>query len=410
VDATPPAVLAADPDGGAVPGQAGLQRVLGPLLADPRLGPGITASVSDAETGRTLYGVRPTVPVPPASTAKVVTAVAVLAAVGPDARLVTRAVAGAAPGEVVLVGGGDPTLTAGRAGAYPGAARLDVLAAAVRTALRGTRPTRVVVDGSLWTGPLLGPGWDADVVGAGYGAPATAVMLDGGRVSPRSLRRTTVPDLSAGRALARLLRVPASAVVRGTAPPGAPQLGSVSSPPVATLVELMLQRSDNVLAEALARRVAVARGAPASFAGAAGATRAVITDLGLDVSGQLLVDGSGLSRGNRLTADLLTRLLVAAAAPDQPRLRAVLSGLPVAAWSGTLEKRFVRGAALPAAGLVRAKTGTLSGVSALAGVVVDADGRQLAFAVVASRVPPGGRLGAEAALDRVAAALAGCGC
>ncbi|MDT4935178.1 MAG: hypothetical protein QOK11_3070, partial [Pseudonocardiales bacterium] len=91
----------------------------------------------------------------------------------------------------------------------------------------------------------------------------------------------------------------------------------------------------------------------------------------------------------------------------------IVTALPVAAWSGTLSGRYLRGSGATAgAGVVRAKTGTLTSVSSLAGFVHDADGRLLAFAVLADHVAPGDgpTAAAEAALDRIAAALAGCGC
>jgi D-alanyl-D-alanine carboxypeptidase/D-alanyl-D-alanine-endopeptidase (penicillin-binding protein 4) len=166
--------------------------------------------------------------------------------------------------------------------------------------------------------------------------------------------------------------------------------------------------SDNMLAEALARQVALARDRPASFDGAAAAIREVLAELGLPVTGYGLVDGSGLSHQNKVTARLLTAVLTRAAAEDAVELRPLLSGLPVAAYSGTLSERYRRGEVSDAAGVVRAKTGTLNGVSALAGVTVDDDGRLLAFAVVADDA--GNTFRAEDALDRVAAAIAACGC
>src|SRR5664280_3915170 len=119
---------------------------------------------------------------------------------------------------------------------------------------------------------------------------------------------------------------------------------------------------------------------------------------------------SGLSRDDRLAPSTVVRLLVLAAAPDHPELRPLLTGLPVAGFAGTLADRFRTGPSAPAAGVVRAKTGTLEDVSALAGVVVDADGRLLAFNITADAVPVGRVSPAEAALDRTAAVLAGCGC
>jgi D-alanyl-D-alanine carboxypeptidase/D-alanyl-D-alanine-endopeptidase (penicillin-binding protein 4) len=123
------------------------------------------------------------------------------------------------------------------------------------------------------------------------------------------------------------------------------------------------------------------------------------------VTGLRLLDGSGLARGNRVSAATLAGVLAAAADPARTQLRPIVTGLPVAGLNGTLAER-LRG---PAAGVVRAKTGTLTGVGALAGLVVDADGALLAFAILADRVPPEATLPARRALDRFASRLASSG-
>jgi D-alanyl-D-alanine carboxypeptidase/D-alanyl-D-alanine-endopeptidase (penicillin-binding protein 4) len=198
-------------------------------------------------------------------------------------------------------------------------------------------------------------------------------------------------------------------VTTTSAAASAPVLGKVTSPPIAKLVEQMLQTSDNVIAEMLARQVAVARNMPASFAGAAEATRDALAELDIPVDGFGLVDGSGMSHANRLSAGLLTAIVVRAASQDQPKLRAVISGMPVAGYSGTLSARYTAVAAgKGAAGVVRAKTGTLTGVTALAGLAVDADGRLLAFSLLADGAK--NSYDGQFALDRVAAAIAACGC
>jgi D-alanyl-D-alanine carboxypeptidase/D-alanyl-D-alanine-endopeptidase (penicillin-binding protein 4) len=244
-------------------------------------------------------------------------------------------------------------------------------------------------------------------------------MVDGGRVRPDRSRRHLDPAVVAGQALAGLLQPGAPVqVVRGSAPPGARELGAVTSQPVPQLVERMLARSDNDLAEALARHVAISQGQPASFAGGAAAVEAALgpflEEVGVGRGSVALVDGSGLSRLNRLEPAALTRLLARAASDDGSatveRLAPVLTGLPVAGFSGTLSQRYRKGGGLPAAGVVRAKTGTLNGVSALAGLVRTADGRLLAFDLTADGVPLGATRRAEAALDALAAALAACGC
>jgi serine-type D-Ala-D-Ala carboxypeptidase/endopeptidase (penicillin-binding protein 4) len=188
-------------------------------------------------------------------------------------------------------------------------------------------------------------------------------------------------------------------------------LGEVSSPPVEDLVATVLDSSDNVLAEALAREVARSAGLEPSFAGASRAVLQVLREHGFDVGRVALLDGSGLSGGNVLPAMLLTDLLSTAAAPDESQrrtaaLRPLLVGLPVAGGSGTLVDRY-EGATTGGRGWVRAKTGTLTGVNSLAGTVLDAEGRVLVFALM-SNGPDSGAV--RPRLDALAAALRTCGC
>ena len=406
----PPPVLAAAETQAPVPTPDGVEAALAPLLTAPGLGDHVAASVVDVTTGQVLYGLAPDTAMTPASVTKLVTGVTVLAARGPAYRIPTRVVAGANRGEVVLVGGGDATLSGFTKPYYPGAARLEDLATQVRKALGDVAPTRVSYDGSAFTGPTVGPGWDDDATTGGYGAPITALMTEGARVNrSRTSARYAQPDLAAAQAFAKLLGLPASAVTPGTQPTGAKELGKVESPPMVRLVEIMMGESDNVLADALARQVALAKSRPASFEGASAAMRTVIEELNVPSTGYGLVDGSGFSRLDRLSPALATSLLAASARPDRGDLHAIFSGLPVAGYSGTLALRYDQPAnGRSAAGIVRAKTGTLTGVNAIAGVLVDADGRTLAFAFMADRT--GNFIQATQALDRIAAALAACGC
>ncbi|WP_425412863.1 D-alanyl-D-alanine carboxypeptidase/D-alanyl-D-alanine endopeptidase [Micromonospora humi] len=425
----PPAVLAGPDTNAPLPTGAGIRAALDPLVRAPALGDRVNVSVADVTTGQALYGSGPDTPTVPASVTKLATGVAVLSARGPAYRIPTRAVAGANPGEVVLVGGGDPTLAVDRKNAfYPGAARLDDLAAQVRAALGGTAPTKVVVDSSLFSGPVFEPGWDADIPTGGFGAAITALMTDGARKDPARARRTAEetnhaadrvpqPDLTAGRQFAKLLGLAGSAaqVTRGTAPaagaagaPGA-ELGTVESLPVIRLVDIMISDSDNVIAEAMARQVALAKGKPGSFAGGAAATDEVLGALGLPAGEIGLADGSGLSRTNRISPSLLTDLITLAGNGSHPELAAIFGGLPVGGWSGTLDERYRAATTRTGAGVVRAKTGTLSGVNAIAGTVTTADGRLLTFAVLTDRTK-GSLDETRQALDRITSALAGCGC
>ncbi len=390
------------------PTVGGVAAAIGPLFADSALGGRVAGSIVDVLTADPLYDVNGATPMTPASAAKLLTAAAVLHTRGPNYRIATRAVAGASPGEVVLVGSGDPTLAAGATGAYRGAARLDLLAEQVRKALNGTTPTRVVIDTSIYQGSTTGPGWaEADVRG-GIISNITALMTDGAKINPADSRsnaaRHTQPDVAAGQIFAQALGLQATAVISGDAPQGAKVLGEVFSPTIARIVEVMLLESDNVVAEAMARQAALAKKLPGTFAGGAQATEAALTELGINSGGVSLVDGSGLSDDNRVTANQLTDVLSRAASPKYPQLRAIMSGLPVAGYSGTLTNR-EQGSGM---GGVRAKTGTLNHVNALAGYVVDKDGRLLAFAAVADAT--NNQFRAEGALDKLAAGIASCGC
>jgi len=197
---------------------------------------------------------------------------------------------------------------------------------------------------------------------------------------------------------------------------GAPTLASVSSPPLTQLVQQMLQESNNVIAENLARHVAIAEGKPATFGGAADAVMTELRRLGV-TTGISLVDGSGLSPDDAIAPQTLVRILALAASPGAPRLRPAITGLPVAGFNGTLSSGnsvfgAIGGAARGAArGVVRAKTGNLATVATLAGLVYDRDGRLLIFAIMAPQVPGAAMLSAAAgAIDAAAAGLADCGC
>jgi D-alanyl-D-alanine carboxypeptidase/D-alanyl-D-alanine-endopeptidase (penicillin-binding protein 4) len=400
-------VLASLAEDAPVPDPDVLATQLAPLLGSAGLGAGVSAEIVDVATGTVLLDLDADDPATPASTVKLLTAVAALTTLDPTETLETTVVAGATAGEIVLVGGGDPTLSrTAPSQTYPGAATMSDLATQVVAALpAGTPVTRVVVDSSLFTDPLTAPGWGPGDAPSTYAAPITATAVDGARVSPGSLARSGQPGIDAGSALADALGASGATVVLGEAPEGARTLATVQSAPIARLVEQLLSQSDNVLAEAMARHVAIARDLPATFEGAAQGITDAVAEAGVDVTGVALADGSGLSRTNRVPAAVLAGVVAGAADGSLEGASPLLSGLPVAGYDGTL---FDRGDAETAPGTVRAKTGTLLGVHALAGTAITADGRLLAFAIVADG--SANEVAAEAALDGVAAVLAGCGC
>ncbi len=408
----PPVGAALDPDRVAAE--------LRPLLRGGALGGGRTpAHVVDVATGTVLYSARddPTVP---ASTVKLVTAVSVLQALGADATLRTRTLIldpDAGVPRVVIVGGGDPSLATsgsrvGRPGTSLRPATVRQLARATARELRsrGIARVRVGYDASLFQGPAVHSTWGSSFPSSGIVAPVSALQVDAGRSSPTSVARVADPAGAAARAFAEVLTgtgITVSGKLREVEQRAqSVDLALVESPPVGVLVERMLGTSDNDYAEALARVAAQATGHPGSFDGVAERAAQVLASLGVGVPGDRVADGSGLSRDNALTPGTLTAVLRSAAIQGFGSLS---SGLPVAGATGSLRLRFDTATTADGRGLVRGKTGTLTGVLGLAGFASRPDGRLLAFAFLDDTVtgaPSAGRT----ALDRAAASLVSCDC
>jgi D-alanyl-D-alanine carboxypeptidase len=427
--AHPGAVLGTGTQAGPLPTANGLRQALAGPLSAAALGPQVAALVADPVTGQVLLSEHGSQLMTPASTTKLATGLAALAVLGGDARFTTRVVRGAAPGSIILVGGGDPTLAVNPFPArdYPRPATLASLAAATARTLiaHGRRAVVLGYDASLYSGPQLAPGWPAAYVSNGDVTPIVSLEVDQGRLTaagrpedsddPYNLTaRSQDPAGIAASAFAELLTADGihvtGAPTAQVAPARAVPIASVTSPPLTALVAQMLGESNNVIAEGLARQVALATGEPASFSGAAQAVVNELTRLGV-TTGIRLVDGSGLSPQDEIAPVTLAKILELAT--GRPPYRTLLSGLPVAGFSGTLsagESVFagISGAAL---GSVRAKTGNLGTVTSLAGLVYDRSGGVLVFALMADQVPSAGMLREAAnAIDAAAAALAGCGC
>jgi D-alanyl-D-alanine carboxypeptidase len=427
--------------GGGPATAAGVGARLSAVIGAGTLGPQAGALVTDLATGRVLYSLDAGVGFTPASTTKLATAIAALHVLGPAARFTTSVRAGATATKIVLVGGGDPTLAAGRypSADYPQPATLRSLAAATARALRasGVTSVRLSYDDSLFTGPELALGWPAagardNYMLTGNVAPISGLEVDQGRLTalgtpedaddPGNFRpRSLTPGLDAAQAFSRFLRRD-GVTVRGTPAAVAAAKGSakgaaiaaVHSPPLAQLVQWMLSESNNVIAETLARQVALAVGRPATFSGSAAAVMAVDGRLG--VAGIDIHDGSGLSPQDLISPRALVELIGLAAgsgsaASVHARLRPVITGLPIAGFSGTLGPGSFFGPFGPGAlGTVRAKTGNLTAVATMAGVAYAHDGQLLAFAFMGSRFRKKDQLLVESTLAQLATALADCGC
>ena len=422
-------VLGPPTAGDSLPTASGLRSALAGPLSTAALGPQVSAVVADPATGRVLLSEDGARLLTPASTAKLITSAAALAVLGPNATFTTRVVNGATPDRIILVGGGDPTLAVNQFPAqdYPRPATLASLAAATARALKSQGRTTVSVgyDASLYTGPGLAPGWPQSYVTTGNVTPIVSLEVDQGRLTtagtpedsddPYNLRpRSTDPAGVAAASFVGLLagdgiHVTGSPVAQAAAA-RASGIASVSSPPLSAIVDQMLEESNNVIAENLARQVALATGQPASFSGAAAAVIRELRRLGVR-GGLHLVDGSGLSPQDAIAPATLVK--VVEIATTDARVRALLAGLPVAGFSGTLSagQSVFSGIGGAALGSVRAKTGNLGTVTALAGLVTDQNGKTLVFAFMADQIPAAGMLRTAAnAIDAAAAALANCGC
>ncbi|TVZ00123.1 D-alanyl-D-alanine carboxypeptidase/D-alanyl-D-alanine-endopeptidase [Trebonia kvetii] len=414
-----------------MPTAKGLLDMLSAALPAADTGGNVGIEVADAASGRVLYSANATATATPASTTKVLTAVAALAALGPDARFST--VVRQVGGSIVLAGGGDPTLAVHGypSSDYPQPATLARLATSTAKALKsqGHRSVRLGYDTSLYTGSDMAAGWTYGLVSTGNVTPVVSLEVDQGRLTtggepqdkddPVNFRpRTTYPAGMAASAFAAQLEKNGITVTgapeRATAPASARVLARVSSPPLVQIAEQMLLESNNVIAENLARHVAIALGMPATFTGAAAAEVRELRRLGITTPVSL-VDGSGLSPQDGIAPQTLVRAIAVAA--RTPRLSGAITGLPVAGFNGTLSKGgsvfggiggIARGSAR---GVVRAKTGNLATVATLAGLAYDKDGRLLFFAIMAPQVPTALQLQQAADdIDAAAAGLATCGC
>jgi D-alanyl-D-alanine carboxypeptidase/D-alanyl-D-alanine-endopeptidase (penicillin-binding protein 4) len=384
-------------------GAAPLAHLRGILAAAMRrAGPQSGALVVDLASGGQIYALRPTTPRVPASVEKLYTTATALARLGPGTQLQTGVdgvgtpdAAGVWHGDLFVAGAGDPTFgTRAAAGGLGSAADL------AETLLTATGITRV-------DGAVIG---DESLFDSRRGEPASAFLPDrdlAGQLSGLAFNRgqtgkLTSPAAYAAGQVAAALRASGVKVTgrsaAGVKPATAHLLASVGSPPVRTLVAMTDLPSDNFFAEMLLKGLGARFGGAGTTAAGAAVVLAWLAHLGIRPQ---IVDGSGLSDQDRTTPAQVVALL-RAVAPKGP-LAAIgadlLPALPVAGQSGTLIRR-MRGTS--AAGRCRAKTGTLLGVSTLAGICDD----RFAFAFLMNSISDAK---AHSLQDRMTVALAAAG-
>ncbi len=343
---------------------------------------------------------------------KLVTSAGALLALTPDFRFETHlyeapgAVREGAvlSGDLVLKGFGDPVLsTRAYARAYlssTGGAFTD-LARPVRS--EGVRRVkgRLLADESFLDSRRVGDQWRSYY--ALYCPPLSGLSVNQGHAGSGQSRYVTDPPRAAATRLGETL---AGLGVRHTGgvgtvvtPRGARLVASVKSPTLRRILFVMNHESDNFIAETLRKDVGAYAGTRGSTAEGSRVTTALLNDRGILGAGDRLVDGSGLSRANRVSASSFVRLL--AAADAEPTWgRSLIDSLPRGG-EGTLIRRFLNE---PARSRVRAKTGYINGVSSLAGTVTSIGGTRYAFAFLMNDGDIGG---AKTTQERVVTLLAG---
>ncbi len=391
-------VLGVAPSAQAQPDDARIDLLLHKRLDNPRLGTDVGLVVLDAATGALVSAEQPDELMLPASNQKIITAVAILATLGEQARLTTRVRPGTAPGEIVLQGGGDPLLTTS-----------DLQRLATRTARRidATVPVVVRVDDDLFPVTGKGPGWTDEYLPY-VAAPVEALarLGDYSADPSRNAARVFVQQL---RALGLKAKLGEPIDVSDTAPVLAEIHSSVEA-----AISVMLSRSENNVAEVLFRQVAVAEGVEPTWRGAREATEAVLRRLGLDPTGMRILDGSGLSRRDGLTPRFLADVLRVARVTRPEAFTSMFDpeAMPVAGQTGTLHTsygRYVTRQSQCARGDVFAKTGSLFDTITLSGVArTTAGGERLFSILVNDRPQQYSALSVRQVLDGLSATITGC--
>lgn len=385
----PPAAASVDP---AVDG------LITKRLDNPRLGGNVALLAVDAATGEIVSDRGSGRLMLPASNMKIVTAVTALAALGPQARFTTKVRAGATPTDLVLEGGGDPLLST---------KELRKLANATAKVLPAGTPVVVHVDDDLFPDTGRAPGWTRSYI------PSVASSVE---ALARLWDYSADPSAKAAKVFVQRLQrkgIPATIGPDADAGDGA-VLAESKGHTVDEAVRIMLRISENNVAEVLYRQVARAAGFEASWDGARQAAEQVLRNVGVDPTGMALLDGSGLSREDRLSPRFLVDVLRVARTlnPGPFTLMFEPDAMPVSGVSGTLDDRFGRFVTRQsrcARGDVLAKTGTLFDTIGLSGVATTVAGPERIFAILVNDRPQRySALSTRQAVDGLTATITGC--
>lgn len=375
------------------------------------------------QSGTVVLDRNGSVPREPASTMKTLTAFAASRVLDMDSTLDTTTRLTVADGTATVTLTGEGNMLLGSGDSDPdhinGRAGLGTLARDTAAALKaqGIASVNLAYDNSLFGETRMPAGIEGNNGDHRYATPITALAVDGGRIWDGSQARPSDPDnghvyptLSFTTAQDAANVFAARLAEQGIAVSGTPQPGStpdadpiatVRSATLAELIAYTLRNSDNTQAELLGRLVALKTGAENSPAGATAAVRSELEQSGVPVDGLTMADCSGLTPGSQLTASTLIHVQISAMR-DGNAPAAFEEGLPISGLTGTLgtSGRYFTDSAK---GLVRGKTGSLTGVRSLSGNVSRASGGLLYVAVIINNSAD--PVGATAAIDRLSSAL-----
>lgn len=381
------------------------------LALDDRL-IGLHAQVLNPVTNEVLFDIEGDTPAQTASVMKLLTATAALQVLGPNYRVQTKVYADLdAPGHIVIVGAGDPTLSRARAGVqsvYKDAPKLSDLAVQINAWARGTPITDITLDSTYFAPEGWDPGNPESERTIGYQSLVSALQVDGDRNNPtaETSPRSADPVNAVGVALKKAIGPLASSATLTKAKAGTNllEIASVKSQPISRWIEHMLKVSDNTEAEFLARLVSKQLGYDGSRDSLDVALKSALTRAGLSTIDLVLLDGSGSNEANRVPATLINALLKKVLNEDGD-LGVIRRALPIAAETGSLANRF-KGDNLDAAGKIFAKTGWTKHEYSLAGIINSKDGTDLVFSIAAI-----GDVNATAkqAIDNLATGIYRCG-
>ena len=389
-----------------------LRERLAEALRDPSYGPVADASCLLVGQGkRSIESFHPGRELIPASNLKLLTATAALERFGDNHRFVTELraagppVDGVIPGDLWLVGGGDPLLmTPDYAASLRNQPQLHTKVSAVAEAIgrAGVREVRGAFRGdeSRYDRVRYIPTWRSGYVADGEVGPASALLVNDGFATfvGRKVAATDPAAHAAGMvaAAAEAAGVVLGEIGSGPAPSSSVVIGKVESAPLSLIVESLLRESDNTTAELLVKELGFVMRGEGTTAAGLDAMREVLAGAGIDPGSFVATDGSGLDRGNRASC-----YAVDSALTDDGVAGPIGRGLAIAAQTGTLSRRFQ---GTPAAGRLHAKTGALEGVVSLSGWVRPSRGDPVEFTFIANGVA--GEARGRQLQERVGTALA----